>query len=286
MPLVAYKFARPLGAFERLLGERVRARLFLRAVDPRWIESSMDADALPHEVLLNGVGDVEMIVPHALGWSLDADRRKRIRGAPVRFSMRPQSNPELEPPLFGVLLEDDTADDVSFSAPLKLMDVPTSEYDASGIAPLSQAKGSLTNSGFRLYGFSEAQQRTHPFVDVPSEHVRAFLPSTGIAQSTSLAPCALLAHPGSTIGVRLLLDGQPSRALPEGKQLFDALFTAADTQDEGSAAAFCGFVRSRLSCAFRGEDTPVPLLIPRAQADGDGAGLTDSGGAVWTPLTN
>ena len=83
------------------------------------------------------------------------------------------------------------------------------------------------------------------------------------------------------MGVRWLLDGQPSR-VPEGKQLFDALFTAAEVQDEGSAAAFHGLVRSRLSCAFQGEDTPVPLLIPRAQADGDGDGLTDSGGAVWS----
>ena len=272
MALVAYKLARPVGVFARMFGDRIRPRLLLRAVDPRWLESSVEADELPHDVLINGIGDTETIVPHALGWSLDADKRKRIRGAPVRFSIRPQSNPELEPPLFGVLLEDDTAD-VSSNAPLKLMDVPTFKYDASGVAPLSQAKASLTDSGFRLYGYSESQQRTHPFVDVPSEHCRAFIPSTGIAQSTSLAPCALLAHPAPTMGVRLLLDGQPSR-VPEGKQLFDALFTAAVAQDEGSAAAFHGLVRSRLSCAFKGEDTPVPLLIPRAQADGDGADLS------------
>ena len=276
MALVAYKFARPLEGFAKWLGEHIRPRLFLRAVDPRWLESSMQADELVHEVLVNGFGNKETIVPHALDWSLDTDKRKRIRGAPIRFSIRPRSNPELEPPLFGVLLEDDTQD-VSSSAPLKLMDVPTFEYDASGIAPLSQAKASLTDSGFRLYGYSESQQRKHPFVDVPGEHCRAFIPSAGIAQSTSLAPCALLAHPRPTMGVRLLLDGQPSR-VPEGKQLFDALFTAADAQDEGSAAAFHGLVRSRLSCAFKGEDTPVPLLIPRAQADGNGAGLTSLGG--------
>ena len=122
-------------------------------------------------------------------------------------------------------------------------------------------------------------RRWFGLVDVPSEHVRAFIPSTAIAQSTSLAPCALLAHPGPTIGVRLLLDGQPSR-VPEGKQLFDALFTAADAQEEGSAAAFNGLVRSRLSCAFHGEDVPVPLLIPRAQADGEGGLLTSIGGGM------
>ena len=137
-------------------------------------------------------------------------------------------------------------------------------------------------------GYTEEEQKLHPHVRLPSECVSAFIPETSPTQSTSLVPCAMLAHPRPATGVSMLFDGKPleapvastgfwsslfgatSKGAPEGMALFDALFSPASdaSMDQGTPAQLAGLVTSRVSFLFRGEDRAVPVLIPREQADG------------------
>ena len=240
---------------------RHRPCLFFRAIDPRWLQPGTHDDELQHEALcptskfslarmlcLWSLGtawesgsvlippapeappaEATRLLPLALPWQLDTDRSKRVRGGPVRFRVRPASEPDEEPPLFAVITEDAITEDAKNDAHIELWDVPASEYDASGIEPEAQPVVALTPAAARLYGFDEAQQRLHPRISLPGDRVRAFTPDTSLTVSTSLLPAAILAHPRPASGGlgSILIDGRPG-SVPQGKALLDAVFSERD----------------------------------------------------------
>ena len=186
---------------------------------------------IPPDPLSLNPTEAPRLLPLALPWQLATDRSKRVRGAPVRFRLRPPSEPDEEPPFFAVITEDANND-----AHIELWDVPASEYDARGIEPEAQPVVALTPAAARLYGFDEAQQRLHPRISLPGDSVRAFIPDTSIAVSTLLLPAAILAHPRPASGGvgSILIDGRPG-SVPQGKALLDAVFSQRNDEHDDAA---------------------------------------------------